>query len=62
MVSNCDTKRTQSAYDIAGLPVVPETQKAKLIKFLMRSLNRAGNLKEGEDSVHMPVRDGNSEG
>lgn len=48
---------------VDGLPIVTEEQKPKLIRFLMRSLNRAGQAKEGEDSVYMPIGDnGKSEG
>lgn len=48
---------------VDGLPVVNEEQKSKLVKFLLRTLNKAGQVKEGEDSVHMPLADnGKSEG
>lgn len=48
---------------VDGLPIVTEEQKPKLVKFLLKSLNRAGTVKNGEDSVHMPIgSSGKSEG
>lgn len=48
---------------IDGLPIVAEDAKSKLVKFLMRSLNRVGTPREGEESVFMPIGDnGKSEG
>jgi len=46
---------------IDGLPVVPEDNKAKLIKFMLRKLNTVGRVKD--EGVHMPVGDdGKTEG
>ncbi|KAL4948286.1 eukaryotic translation initiation factor eIF2A-domain-containing protein [Aspergillus filifer] len=46
---------------IDGLPVVPEENRQKLIKFLLRKLNAVGHT--SEDAVFMPVNDKNmSEG
>ena len=48
---------------VDGLPIVTEEQKPKLVKFLLKSLNRVGQVKEGDESVHMPIGDnGKSEG
>lgn len=48
---------------IDGLPVVHEAQRPKLIKFLLKSLNRVGHVKDGEDGVYMPIgENGQSEG
>jgi len=44
---------------IDGLPLVNESTRPKLIKFLLRKLNAVGKTRE--DSVHMPLgEDGNS--
>ncbi|KAK4695858.1 translation initiation factor 3 subunit B, partial [Lecanoromycetidae sp. Uapishka_2] len=40
---------------IDGLPVVPEDSKPKLVKFLIKQLNKAGKVKE--DGFFMPVND-----
>jgi translation initiation factor 3 subunit B len=46
---------------IDGLPVVPEDNKAKLVKFVLRQLNKVGRVKD--EGVHMPVGDnGKTEG
>jgi translation initiation factor 3 subunit B len=46
---------------IDGLPKVPEENKQKLIKFLLRKLNSVGKAKE--EGVHMPMgSDGVTEG
>ena len=46
---------------IDGLPVVPEENKSKLVKFVLRKLNTVGKVKE--DGVHMPVgENGKTEG
>ena len=42
---------------VDGLPVVPEESKPKLIKFLIKQLNKAGRVKE--DGFFMPVNDKN---
>ncbi|KAI1614591.1 eukaryotic translation initiation factor 3 subunit B [Exophiala viscosa] len=48
---------------VDGLPVVNEEQKSKLIKFLSKRLNSVGRIKDGEESIFMPMNDqGNSEG
>jgi hypothetical protein len=48
---------------IDGLPIVNQDQKPKLIKFLLKKLNTAGKIKDGEGSVFMPMNDeGMSEG
>ncbi|KAK4936256.1 Translation initiation factor 3 subunit b [Elasticomyces elasticus] len=48
---------------VDGLPVVTEEQKSKLIKFLLKRLNSVGRIKDGEESIFMPMNDqGNSEG
>lgn len=48
---------------VDGLPIVTEEQKPKLVKFLLKSLNKVGTVKDGEDSVHMPITEsGKSEG
>jgi translation initiation factor 3 subunit B len=45
---------------VDGLPVVNESSKPKLIKFLKRKLDAVGKVRE--DSIHMPLgEDGNSE-
>jgi translation initiation factor 3 subunit B len=38
---------------IDGLPVVPEANRQKLIKFLLRKLNTVGHT--SEDAVFMPI-------
>lgn len=38
---------------VDGLPKVPEANKPKLIKFLLRRLNTAGSTTE--DKIHMPI-------
>ena len=40
---------------VDGLPVVPEESKPKLVKFLVKQLNKAGKVKE--DGFFMPVND-----
>lgn len=40
---------------VDGLPVVPEDSKPKLVKFLVKQLNKAGKVKE--DGFFMPVND-----
>ena len=46
---------------IDGLPIVAESQKEKLVKFLLKKLNSVGRTKE--DAVFMPLGDnGMSEG
>jgi translation initiation factor 3 subunit B len=46
---------------IDGLPVVPEENKQKLVKFLLRKLNTVGKTRE--DAIFMPLNDRNmSEG
>lgn len=46
---------------VDGLPVVPDDNKAKLIKFVLRKLNSVGKVKE--DGVYMPLGDdGKTEG
>ncbi|RVX66053.1 Eukaryotic translation initiation factor 3 subunit B [Exophiala mesophila] len=48
---------------IDGLPIVNNEQKPKLVKFLLKRLNTVGRIKDGEDSVFMPMGDqGQSEG
>lgn len=48
---------------IDGLPVVNNEQKPKLVKFLMKRLNSVGRMKDGEESVFMPMNEaGVSEG
>lgn len=42
---------------IDGLPKVPQESKQKLIKFLLRKLNSAGNT--SEDAVFMPLNEKN---
>lgn len=42
---------------VDGLPVVPEENREKLIKFLKRKLTTVGRVKE--DGVHMPLNDDN---
>ena len=42
---------------VDGLPVVPEESKPKLIKFLIKQLNKAGRVKE--DGFFMPVNEKN---
>lgn len=40
-----------------------EEQKPKLVKFLLKKLNAVGRIKDGEDSVFMPMNEqGSSEG
>ena len=38
-----------------GLPVVPEESKPKLVKYLVKLLNKVGKVKE--DGFFMPVND-----
>lgn len=38
-----------------GLPVVPEDSKPKLVKYLVKLLNKAGKVKE--DGFFMPVNE-----
>ena len=38
-----------------GLPVVPQESKPKLVKYLVKLLNKAGKVKE--DGFFMPVND-----
>lgn len=46
---------------VDGLPVVPESNKAKLVKFLLKKLNSVGRTTE--DSIYMPLNENNvSEG
>ena len=46
---------------IDGLPVVPEENKPRLVKFILRKLNSVGRVKD--DGVHMPLGDsGKTEG
>jgi len=46
---------------VDGLPVVPEDNKPKLVKFLLRKLNSVGKVKD--DDVHMPLNEeGKTEG
>ena len=46
---------------VDGLPVVPEENKTKLVKFLTKRLNTAGKTKE--DAVFMPMNEnGQSQG
>ncbi|KAF2474765.1 eukaryotic translation initiation factor 3 subunit B [Lindgomyces ingoldianus] len=46
---------------VDGLPVVPEDNRAKLVKFLLRKLNSVGRVKD--DGVFMPLNDeGKTEG
>ncbi|KAF2200132.1 eukaryotic translation initiation factor 3 subunit B [Delitschia confertaspora ATCC 74209] len=46
---------------VDGLPVVPEDNRAKLVKFLLRKLNSVGRVKD--DGVHMPLNEeGKTEG
>lgn len=46
---------------IDGLPVVPESNKGKLIKFLLKKLNSVGQT--SEEAVYMPLNEKNeSEG
>ena len=40
---------------VDGLPVVPEESKGKLIKFLIKQLNKVGKVKE--DGLYMPLND-----
>jgi translation initiation factor 3 subunit B len=42
---------------VDGLPIVPEDNKQKLIKFLLRKLNTVGKVKE--DGVFMPLNEKN---
>ena len=53
----------KSSKVIDGLPIVNNEQKPKLVKFLLKRLNTVGRIKDGEDSVFMPMGDqGQSEG
>ena len=46
---------------VDGLPVVPESNKAKLVAFLTKKLNASGKVKE--DGFYMPVNaEGKTEG
>lgn len=46
---------------VDGLPIVPEENKSKLVKFLLKKLSIAG--KTSEDAIWMPVNDaGKTEG
>merc|ERR1712000_121543 len=48
---------------IDGLPIVNADQKSKLVKFLLKRLNSVGRIKDGEESIFMPMNDqGMSEG
>ncbi|KAK5461095.1 Translation initiation factor 3 subunit b [Exophiala xenobiotica] len=48
---------------IDGLPIVNADQKSKLLKFLLKRLNSVGTIKDGEESIFMPMNDqGVSEG
>ena len=40
---------------VDGIPVVPEDSKPKLVRFLVKQLNKAGKVKE--DGFFMPVND-----
>ena len=40
---------------IDGLPVVPEENKQKLVKFLLRKLNTVGKTRE--EAIFMPLND-----
>lgn len=40
---------------VDGLPVVPEENKPKLIKFLLKKLNGVGKVKE--DAIFMPLNE-----
>ena len=40
---------------VDGLPVVPDDSKPKLVKFLVKQLNKAGKIKE--DGFFMPVNE-----
>lgn len=40
---------------IDGLPVVPEENKQKLVRFLLRKLNTVGKTRE--DAIFMPLND-----
>lgn len=40
---------------VDGLPVVPEDSKPKLVKFLIKQLNKAGKVKE--DGFFMPLNE-----
>ncbi len=42
---------------VDGLPVVPEESKPKLVKFLVKQLNKAGKVKE--DGFFMPANEKN---
>ena len=42
---------------VDGLPIIPEESKPKLIKFLIKQLNKAGRVKE--DGFFMPVNEKN---
>ena len=42
---------------IDGLPVVNQEQKPKLIKFLLKRLNTVGRIKDGEESIFMPMNE-----
>ena len=40
---------------IDGLPIVPEENKPRLVKFLLRKLNTVGKTRE--DAIFMPLND-----
>ncbi len=42
---------------VDGLPVVPEDSKPKLVKFLIKQLNKVGKVKE--DGLFMPLNEKN---
>ena len=42
---------------IDGLPIVPEENKQKLVKYIMRKLNTAGKTRE--EAIFMPTNDKN---
>lgn len=43
---------------VDGLPVVPEESKGKLVKFLIKQLNKVGKVKE-DGGFFMPLNDSN---
>ena len=46
---------------VDGLPIVPESNKAKLVSFLTKKLNASGKVKE--DGFYMPINaEGKTEG
>ena len=42
---------------VDGLPLVPEESKSKLVKFIIKQLNKAGRVKD--DGFFMPLNDKN---